>query len=104
MPSKDVYDILSRKGLKGIDFKFNKYDTLESDKDIELLFDVLNSVKDRDRRPAVMTPLTVIANPDFEKIRSSGFSAYYYEGRRCSYNILRPFYNGSNKARLYKQG
>jgi hypothetical protein len=79
MPSKKVYDNLYRRGVKVSSGWFNMYDTLETQNDLEQLFDVLYSVKDKDNKPAVMTAVTNVANPDLDKIRSDGFIKYYYE-------------------------
>jgi hypothetical protein len=82
MPSRNTYDSLVSKGIKldsaggGL---FNKYDTLANEDDLNALFDVLTSVKDKNGRHAVFTAVCVVANPDFEKIRASNFEQYFYE-------------------------
>ncbi len=55
------------------------YDTLETDQDLEQLFETLNSVKDKQNNSAILTAITNVANPDFSKIRVCGFSEYHYE-------------------------
>jgi len=52
---------------------------LETDEDLDRLFEVLASVKDSRGRPACMTANMVTANPDFAKIRAADFSEYFYE-------------------------
>ena len=47
--------------------------------DLEILFEALQSVKDKNGKPAVFTANAVVANPDFEKIKESDFQEYYYE-------------------------
>lgn len=59
--------------------RFSKYDTLETNEDLEALFDVLSSYKDINGRYIAWTPLAVSANPDFEKIRQNAYSNYVYE-------------------------
>ncbi len=54
-------------------------DTLESNEDMEMLFEVLRKHKDSTGRNAIMTGVNVVANPDFEKIRANGFTKYEYE-------------------------
>jgi hypothetical protein len=54
-------------------------DALETDEDLDRLFEVLDSVKDSRGRPACMTANMVTANPDFAKIREADFSEYFYE-------------------------
>jgi hypothetical protein len=54
-------------------------DALETDEDLDRLFEVLDSVKDSRGRPACMTANMVTANADFARIREADFSAYVYE-------------------------
>jgi hypothetical protein len=61
------------------DNRFNKYDDLANADDLTALFDVLSSVKDKNGNSAVFTPMTVVANPDFELIEKNNFSEYKYE-------------------------
>lgn len=76
--SRKAYEtLLAANGGTG-DF-FDKYDALESSEDLEMLFDVLSSVKDKNGNPFVMSPISVVANPDFEAIEKNGFSEYVYE-------------------------
>jgi hypothetical protein len=82
MPSKPIYDSLKKAGIDietGDNYRYNKYDTLASSDDLELLFDVLSAVKDKTGRPAVITPMSLVANPDFIKIKESRFQDYFYE-------------------------
>ncbi|MBN1386943.1 MAG: hypothetical protein JW965_00765 [Bacteroidales bacterium] len=82
MPSRQAFERLL---IEGIDLisdegsRFNKYDSLATSRDLELLFEVLSSVKDSCGNPSVLTPVSVVANPDFEKIRQSEFTEYHYE-------------------------
>jgi hypothetical protein len=54
-------------------------DALETDEDLDKLFAVLDGVRDRRGRPACMTANVIMANPDFERVRESGFREYAYE-------------------------
>lgn len=54
-------------------------DALETDDDLEALFDVLDSFKDCRGRPAGITANMVMANPDFPAIHASKFQRYVYE-------------------------
>lgn len=58
---------------------YDALDAMESKEDMEMLFEVLHSVKDKNNRPAVFTPFMNLANPDFRKIEAAGFKTYYYE-------------------------
>ena len=79
MASKDAYNNFFTKGLPVDKCPYNSYDALECNEDLESLFEVLGSVKDLNGNPAVLTANAVMANPDFQKIRESGFQKYYYE-------------------------
>lgn len=79
MPSKEVFDELKYLGIKVDNLSFNRYDSLASEEDLMRLFEVLSSVKDKNGNPAVLTANTIVANPDFERIKASKFAEYYYE-------------------------
>lgn len=82
MPSPEVYNKLI---MSGLDLEsdegalFNKYDSLATSDDLSALFEVLDSVKDATGRPAVITPVSVVANPNFNKIRQGNFKNYFFE-------------------------
>jgi hypothetical protein len=101
MPSKKVYDELIKKGIKVANHRFNRYDTLENEKDLELLFEVLNSVRDRNNHPAIMTAVSNVANPDFEKIRLERFSVYHYEPFT---ETLKRYYPAADVFKIWKEG
>lgn len=79
MPSRAVYEALLKQGVRVDRFPFNRYDSLASEEDLTALAEVLMSVRDRDGRRAVMTVNTIVANPDFDRIRASDFREYHYE-------------------------
>lgn len=79
MPSYEVRETLRQNGFLIDRCKFSSYDSLASEADLANLFDVLSSVKDANGRHAVLTANAVTANPDFKRIRESGFEGYYYE-------------------------
>ena len=59
--------------------RFTQYDCLETNEDMEALFDVLTFFTDINGKNVSWTPLALPANPDFEKIRLSNYSQYYYK-------------------------
>lgn len=79
MPSKQVYNLFLEKGVHVNKDPYCKYDSLATAQDLEALFNVLTSVKDKNGRNAVLTADTIVANPVFEKIKESGFKEYFYE-------------------------
>jgi hypothetical protein len=79
MSSIDAYKRLLKSGVPVDRSPFCKYDSLASESDLSLLFDVLSSCRDFKGNPSVLTANALVANPDFEKIRESNFQKYYYE-------------------------
>ena len=79
MPSKEVFNKLKFEGFHPESDPYLKYDSLASENDLFELFEVLSSVKDKNGNTAIITANTVMANPDFKKIRESGFNTYFYE-------------------------
>lgn len=79
MPSKEVYDKFIREGYPVDLNPYERYDSLASEEDLELLFSLLTSFTDRKGNHPVITANCVVANPDFEKIRNDDFQNYHYE-------------------------
>lgn len=82
MPSLETYKKLLSKGLDlgiGESGRYNLTDTLASAQDFEALFDVLRKHKDSYNNHPVFTAISVVANPDFEKIKNNNFSTYFFE-------------------------
>lgn len=101
MPSKKVYDQLLNRGIRVDKCEFSKYDSLESEDDLNYLFDILLKYKDKNGKNPVITANTVMANPDFIKIKESGFKNYYYE---LFTDTLRKYPNHQNAFNLWKVG
>src|SRR5699024_3705692 len=59
--------------------RFDALDTMETLQDLEALFEVLTSAKDKNGRPAIFTPFAMPCNIDFEKMAEEGFQKYHYE-------------------------
>jgi hypothetical protein len=78
LDSKRARDQMDSEGLK-IYSRFDAFDTLETRGDLEILFETLTSVKDRNGNPAVFTPFAVPCNINFEKVEQTGFTEYHYE-------------------------
>lgn len=79
MPSKEVYDRLLHAGIRVDQCHYCTNDSIASEDDLALLFEVLNKHRDKNDRPAVITANAIVANPDFEKIKESDFNQYYYK-------------------------
>ncbi|OYQ43952.1 polysaccharide deacetylase family protein [Flavobacterium aurantiibacter] len=103
MPSSKSYDNLIAAGFdlgSGAGGRYNKYDTLASKQDLEALFECLSSVKNSRGESAKLTAVSLVANPDFVKIRESGFSNYYYE----PFTTTLKRYGKEDAFPLWKQG
>ena len=79
MPSLEVYQKLMENSIPVDKFSFDKHDSLESEEDLNALFNVLTSVEDSKGNPAVLTAYQVMANPNFEAIEKNGRTKYVYE-------------------------
>jgi hypothetical protein len=106
MPSTEAFKRLDEAGIKlrnphGEAERFNRYDTLATSTDLESLYEVLSSVKDSNGNPAVFTPVSIVANPDFKKIEASGFQEYFYEPFT---ETLKRFPGCENSFELWKEG
>lgn len=88
MASRDSQRRLRNIGYPVDECPFNRVDSMETSEDLQMLSDVLSSVRDIYGRPAILTANMVMANPDFYRIRTSGFTKYYYipfdEGLRAA--------------------
>jgi hypothetical protein len=76
--SKKAFENINKKNpIK--EQRFDRYDTLETREDLEMLFEVLSSVKDKNGINAVFTPYALSCNIDFERMREEGYQTYRYE-------------------------
>src|SRR5690554_5713104 len=75
MPNREAILKLKERGFKVEKCGYMKHDSLESNEDMECLFDYIEK---RNRKP-VITANFLTANPDFERIRESNFEHYYFE-------------------------
>jgi hypothetical protein len=101
MPNKLAYHNLLKKGIPVDKSPYNKLDNLETEEDFLVLFELLNKIKDSKGNSLKITANTIMANPDFEKIRTSNFKEYHYMELSDTYN----HFNGNTKAlELFKEG
>lgn len=98
LDSKRARERMDRCGLK-THSRFDAYDALETQQDLEALYDVLVSVKDKHGRNVVFTTFAVPCNINYEKIQLTGFSEYHYELLPKTFeklSVLQPkAYNGA---------
>ena len=79
MSSKEAFRKLKQARIDVDKNHYNTNDALESNEDLEMLMEVLSKHKDSTGRNPVLTGVKIVANPNFDKIRESGFRKYYYE-------------------------
>jgi hypothetical protein len=77
--SKEAFHKMSSAGLDLLSSNFTSFDSLESNSDLLGLYSVLQNHKDITGRNPVFTPMCIVANPNFEKIKEGNFQNYYYE-------------------------
>lgn len=76
---KAAYQALKVKGLNVDHKRYDQADSLESNQDLELLFEALQSVKDSKGNPAKFTSMCLVGNPDFERIKDRDFEQYFFQ-------------------------
>lgn len=101
MPSKDVYNSCLKAGYAVNLNPFERFDSLASKDDLELLFDMLTTFKDKNGRHPVITANSVVANPDFDKIKRSNFTQYYFQRIEDTFS---EYPNHKNNLDLWKSG
>jgi hypothetical protein len=85
LASKTARENLRRQGLDIDHSRFSMYDTLETSDDMNALYEVLSSVKDKNNKPACFTAFTMSANIDFDKVEGSNFTEYIYEDVKTTF-------------------
>jgi hypothetical protein len=101
MDSKESYLNFVKKALPVNQCIYNSNDALESNADLESLFDVLKSVTDSNGDYPKFTANTILTNPNFDAIKTSQFYEYHYESFPVT---LQRYPNRDNVLALYKQG
>lgn len=77
--SASALDNLRQKGYPVDQNPYNRFDALESNEDVDALANVLFSITNGEGQHPIMTINNIVANPDFDAIKTSGFSTYHYE-------------------------
>lgn len=95
-------DVSSRLRDCGIPDSIYLRDSLASEQDLNAIFEMLCSVKDCNNNATCITPFAIMANPDFDRIRESGFQQYFREPFTTT---LKRYGNGYDHAfELWRQG
>lgn len=102
MPNKAMQDALSAKGFPFEKRHYERVDSIAREEDLEALYSLLYQFKDKNERHPVITAMTVMANPDFEKIRESRFETYSF---RCLKDVLQDYSEGESSIfNLWQEG
>jgi hypothetical protein len=99
-PSKEALKKFNENGFD-LSNSVYKVDALASKTDLNLLFDLLLSVKNADGQHPIITANSIMANPDFDKIRESDYKNYYYEP---FYETFKKYQEHHDNLELWKNG
>lgn len=78
LDSKQARARMNAAGLK-VRVRFDALDSLETREDLEMLYEVLTSVRDKNGNYAVFTPFALPCNIDYEAMAENNFETYQYE-------------------------
>lgn len=101
MPNKAVANSLASANPNIIKDPYCRFDTLANTDDLTALFDTLVKFKDKNGRHPVITANTIVANPDFKKIKDSGFEVFHYEP---FYQTIEQQVSGKKVIQLWSEG
>jgi len=76
MPSAETLRKLVRRGVRVDRCHYTTFDALASEQDLEDLFSVLTEFRDKNKNHPPITANAVMMNPDYDRIRGSGFREY----------------------------
>lgn len=76
--SKKARETMNAAGIKAQN-RFDRFDALETREDLEQLYEVLQSVRDKNGSHAVFTPFAMPCNINFEKVAESGYREFHNE-------------------------
>ncbi len=79
MPSKEVYNYCIKNSYPVDKSIYTKYDSLASEEDLNLLLNLLVSKRNSYGQNPVFTINSLVANPDFGRIKQNNFQEYHYE-------------------------
>lgn len=79
MPSREVYERTLKEGYRVDLNMYEKYDSLENEDDLVFLFETLSKFKDFNGNHPQITANSLVANPDFVRIKESGNAEYFIE-------------------------
>jgi hypothetical protein len=102
MRDRRALQALKQFGVRAEQCPYLSNDHLEAAGDMQALFDVLSRYRDSHGRPAKFTFNTIMANPDFQRIRESSFLSYFWEHFHTTYQ--RYGYHVGELMQVWNQG
>lgn len=87
LDSQKAREKMDQAGLRTLS-RFDAYDTLETKEDLEMLYEALSSVEDKNGHNAIFTPFALPCNIDFEKMAEENYKMYSYETLPITYEKL----------------
>ena len=80
-----TFQKMKRRGLRLPHSAFNRFDCLESHRDLENLFNVLENNRSNRHNPPIFTFNVVMGNPNFQLIKEHKFTKFFHENLFESY-------------------
>lgn len=99
--SKKDLLFLKKKNINVENCHYMANDSLASESDLIGLFEVLQGVKDKNENNAVITANSLVANPNFKKIKESNYSNYFFENFT---ETLKKYPEHKNSFNLWQEG
>ncbi len=99
-PSKEALVQFKKSGFE-VDKSLYKVDALASKTDLDNLFDLFLSIKNREGKHPVLTANAIMANPDFDRIRESDYKQYFYEP---FYKTFERYPEHHDNLKIWKEG
>lgn len=98
---KAAYEALKNKGLNVDRIHYDSVESMESNEDLEALYHLLQSLKDKNGNYPIFTGFCIMGNPDFEKIKASEYEQYFFQPL---HETLLEFPNSNRVLDLWKEG
>lgn len=90
MPNKKTYQNLKQTRLASSLSLYDSLDSLEHREDFNFMLNVADSIKDCENNPLVFTLNTVMQNPNFKKIKESGYNQFF---GTCFFESYKDYYS-----------
>ena len=79
VPSVEARQRLLAAGINMTSNRFNRFDSLENNQDLENLFEVLLKHKNQNGIHPIITAVSNVASPDYKRIKAANYEAYFYK-------------------------